>query len=430
MRRKPSFLEATLATALMAVMIGGAVYLKIKSPAATPEAVAQPAPELTLEQRYPHTFPAGSTLFAVLTEMNVSGETIYQMVQAAKPHRDLSRITPGTRFRLTYREQPASADSAAAEALSTPEVTGITIRFRPQESLLIENRNGLWVAEPILKEVETRITTFSGQVTSSLWESAVEAQMDPHLIAELAEIFAWQMDFSREVRMNDRWRLSVEQEFIQNEAVGWGSILAAEYINGDEVHAAFLFRKNGEDLGYFGPDGGSLRRMFLKAPIQYGRISSRFTNRRFHPVLKRNRPHLGVDYAAPTGTPIRAVGDGVVTMSGWNGGAGNMLKIRHNGTYETAYKHLSRFAKGIRRGARVKQGQTIGYVGSTGLSTGPHLHFEFFVNGRYVDPLRQKFPSADPVPPHQLAQFMASRESLIGTLPAWGVEIASDQSEN
>ncbi|AGH95434.1 M23 family metallopeptidase [Pseudobdellovibrio exovorus] len=364
-------------------------------------------PVLTLEQRYPYEFPPRSTFYSQLLELEVPREIIFQMVQVIQPHQDLGRLKPGTRFQLFYSEA------------EVPEVTGIQIRFTPQEALKAQKIDGIWQAERIVKPVETKVVTFSGDVKSSLWESAVEAKMDPYLIAELAEIFAWQMDFAREVRVGDRWRLSVEQEFVQGEAVGWGSILAAEYDNAGRIYAAILFRNNNEKLGYFAPDGSSLRRMFLKTPIQYARISSRFQSNRFHPVLKTNRPHLGVDYAAPTGTPIRAIGDGVITMAGWNGGGGNTIKLRHNSIYDSAYKHLSRFAQGIKKGSRVKQGQTIGYVGSTGLSTGPHLHFEFFVRGKYVDPLKQQFPSAEPVPPRYLTQFNTDKASFLETLPQW-----------
>lgn len=363
--------------------------------------------ELPLEQRYPYVVPPKTSLSQVLRSLDISAQEIHSIVHAAMPHRNLARIVPGTRFQLFYSEADPS------------EFRGIKFRFTPQEIIHVQRVDGVWHAEKIIKPVTTKVVTFKGVVKSSLWESAAEAKMNPTLISELAEIFAWQVDFAREVQVNDRWRLSVEQEFIGSEAIGWGSILSAEYINSGVAYTAVLFRKGDEDLGYFAPDGSSLKKMFLKSPIQYGRISSKFQKRRFHPVLKTARPHLGVDYAAPTGTPIRAVGDGRVTMARWSGGGGNVIKIRHNSTYETAYKHLSRFAKGIKPGTKVVQGQTIGYVGSTGLSTGPHLHFEFFVAGRYTDPLSQKFPQAAAVPSIHLADFSASKASFLSQLPEW-----------
>lgn len=364
-------------------------------------------PQLPVDQRYPFVMPAKSSLSVELSKHSLDHRDIHAVVEAAKPYRNLARIGAGTRYQV-FRTQDQEST-----------VEAIRFRFSPVDILFITKKDGQWTAEEITKPIETRIVTYTGVVRTSLWDSAVEAKMNPSLIAELAEIFAWQVDFAREVQVNDRWRLSVEQELVSGEVVGLGTILSAEYINVENTHTAILFKKENQKLGYFSPEGDSLRRMFLKSPIQYGRISSRFQKARFHPILNTNRPHLGVDYAAPTGTPIRAVGDGVITLAGWSGGGGNVIKLRHNSTYETAYKHLSRFAKGVKSGTRVTQGQVIGYVGTTGLSTGPHLHFEFFVNGRFVDPLGQKFPTAAPIPTNNLAEFMESQKLLLAHLPEW-----------
>ncbi len=363
------------------------------------------------EPSYPHTVPPGSTIFTVLRELNVSSVMIQEIVNASNPLMDLSRIRAGTQFRLIHLTDPLS------------DLVGIEFYLSPVESVLVKKNDGVWKAEKLTSSVETQVVTFRGVVDTSLWESAEKAQMDPNLIVQLAEIFAWQVDFGREVRANDRWRLSVERFFVRGRPVGWGSILAAEYENSGRLFSAVLYRVDGEHIGYFDATGGSLRRMFLKSPIRYGRISSRFQRKRFHPVLKIHRPHLGVDYAAPTGTPVRSVGDGLITTAGWMGGGGRTIKIRHNASYQTSYLHLSRFEKGIRAGVRVKQGQTIGYVGSTGLASGPHLHFEFAVNGRVVDPLGQKFPAAEPVSTDQLANFKEQSAQLFRELPSWDVEL-------
>ncbi len=398
------------ATTLVVGLCGGLYYFNsfTSKGERTPqsEVVVEPPPP-PVEQRYPYVMPAKSTLSAELAKLQISRRDVHDLVIAAKPYKDLARINPGTRYQILR-----SADLENS-------VSGIRFRFSPQDILALQKTQDGWFAEKIEKPVATKVVTFMGTVRTSLWDSAVAAEMDPSLIAELAEIFAWQVDFAREVQVNDRWRLSVEQEYVGNEVVGLGTILSAEYVNNGTIHTAVLYRKEGEKLGYYAPDGSSLRRMFLKSPIQYARISSRFQKARFHPVLKTARPHLGVDYAAPIGTPIRAVGDGIVTFAAWSGGGGNVIKVRHNSTYDTAYKHLSRFAKGIRSGARVTQGQTIGYVGSTGLSTGPHLHFEFFVNGKFMDPLRYKFPGASPIPSSSLAEFLESKNTLLAHLPDW-----------
>lgn len=362
---------------------------------------------ISIEEAYPYEFPKDSTLFEVLRSQDVSGPDIQQIVEAAKPYYNLAKIRPGIRYSLEF------SDGTDAQLKS------MDIRFSGMESLIIKKDIAGWVAEKKTEEVELKTATFFGVVKSSLWESALEANMDGLLIAELAEIFAWQVDFAREVRVGDRWRLSVEQKFIRGQPAGWGSILSAEYVNAGQSFVGILFRVDGEDLGYFTPDGSSLRRMFLKSPISYGRITSGFSRKRFHPILKVNRPHMGVDYAARTGTPVKAVGDGRVVFSGWSGGGGNVVKIRHNSLYETAYKHLSRYGKNIRKGTLVKQGQVIGYVGSTGLSTAPHLHFEFFQAGRFVDPVGKKFPSADPVPANLMSNFTGNVSYKMSLLPTW-----------
>jgi len=379
-----------------------------------PVAAAPPPPNLqpSIEELYPYVIPPKSTLNSVLRDMDLNSQIIHQIVQASKPVYDLGRIKPGTRFQLFYVNPKDE----------TSEVVGIKFRFSPMEMLEVHKIANEWKAQKITEVVETRVMTFSGVVRNSLWESAAEAKMDPNLIADLAEVFAWQMDFSREVQAEDRWRLSVEQKIVKGQPVGWGSILAAEYQNENQKLVGILYRVNENQTGYYSPEGVSLRRMFLKSPIRYGRISSRFTTKRFHPILQYNRPHLGVDFAAPIGTPIRAVGDGVIAEAGVRGGAGKMIRIRHNSEYATAYKHLSGFAKGIHSGSRVQQGQIIGYVGNTGLSTGPHLHFEFFQGNRYVDPLGKKFPSADPIPADHLAQFKTEVTTMMASLPDWNGE--------
>ncbi len=382
-------------------------------------------PRLSLEERFPYAFARGATLSSELTQLGVEFASVLQIVKAAEPYRNLARIPSGIRYQVNFNE----ADQER-------ELSSLEFRFSPTEILRVLKTEGEWAAELVTLPVETKVITFSGLVTSSLWESAAKAKMDPNLITDLAEIFAWQVDFAREVRTGDRWRISVEQKLVDEELVGWGEILAADYENEGHLYEAILFRHDGESMGYFTPDGASMRRMFLKSPLKFGRISSRFQRQRFHPILKIHRPHLGVDYAAPTGTPIRAVGDGTISHKGWSQGGGNNLKIRHNSVYTTAYKHLHGFAPGVARGSKVKQGQVIGYVGATGLATGPHLHFEFFKSGRYVDPLSQVFPSADPVPPSLLEEFRLQAALRRGDLPQWGeMELASSaplgsESEN
>jgi murein DD-endopeptidase MepM/ murein hydrolase activator NlpD len=350
-----------------------------------------------------------STFYSSLRELGLGAQEIQKIVRSAGEHFDLSKILAGTQFQLFYAKEPLG------------RLMEMEFELSPVKTLrILRSTDGEWVSNLTELETQTRWLSFSGRVASSLWESAGYAGMDPNLIGALADIFAWQVDFSREVRVGDRWRILVEQRHAGDKVIGWGRILAAEYENNGQLHSAALLRSPaGEELGYFSPEGQSLRRMFLKAPLKFGRISSRFNRNRFHPILKKSRPHLGVDYAAPIGTPVLAVGDGVIVQSGWLGGAGNAIRIRHNSNYQTAYKHLHGLARGIRVGSRVRQGQVIGYVGTTGLSTGPHLHFELWDRGRYVDPLGKQFPSADPVPQKYLSGFQDSARRWLGFLPGW-----------
>ena len=359
----------------------------------------------TLEERFPHIMKRNMPLYSYLRELDIPPLDIIEMAAAAKPVKSLSRLKPGIRFNVNLGE---NNNLVKAE-----------FRFSAVETMVVEKNNESWEAKLFKEKIDIKIVSFLGQVDTTLWESAINASMDLYLISEMAEIFGWEVDFSRQVRAGDKWRLIAEKKFVKGEHVGWGSILAAEYINQGKLFTAILFREGEEDQGYFSSEGDNLRRMFLKSPLKFGRVTSRFNRRRFHPVLKIYRPHYGVDYGAPIGTPVRSVADGVVKLAGRRGGGGKVLKIRHNSQYQTAYKHLNGYARGIRRGARVKQGQIVAYTGNTGLSTGPHLHFELYKNGRYVDPLRQTFPSAAPLSEMRKTQFLLDAPKYVALLPRW-----------
>jgi len=245
------------------------------------------------------------------------------------------------------------------------------------------------------KEVEKRISSTSGTISSSLWNAMVENNANPNLANDLSEIYAWTIDFFG-IQKEDKYKLIYEELFVDGKSIGTGKVLTSWFNHfGKDFYAVYFVHDSIAD--YFDDSGNSMRRTFLKAPLRFRRISSRFSNSRLHPILKIRRPHHGVDYAASVGTPVHAVGDGVVTKARRSGGAGRMVKIKHNGTYSTAYLHLSKYGKGIKRGTHVKQGDVIGYVGSSGLSTGPHLDFRFYRNGKAIDPLKVESPPANPV---------------------------------
>ncbi|MBE0640292.1 MAG: M23 family metallopeptidase [Bacteroidales bacterium] len=265
------------------------------------------------------------------------------------------------------------------------------------------------------KEVETRIETAYGVINSSLWNAMVANKTDPNLAISLSDIYAWTIDFFG-IQKGDYYKVIYENVYVEGERIGIGRVLAATFNHFGKDQYAYYFVQ--DSVGeYFDNEGNSLRRAFLKAPLNYRRISSTFSNSRLHPVLKIRRPHHGVDYAAATGTPVMSIGDGVVEYTKWdNKGGGNVVRIKHNSVYSTAYLHLSKFGPGIKRGVRVKQGQVIGYVGSTGLSTGPHLDFRFYKNGSPVDPLKVESPPVEPVKQANMERFNVERSRWLQAL--------------
>jgi murein DD-endopeptidase MepM/ murein hydrolase activator NlpD len=253
------------------------------------------------------------------------------------------------------------------------------------------------IAERGRKKVDIVRQKIRGKIETSLWNAMVDAGSNPMLANDLSDIYAWSIDFFG-LQPGDSFSVVCNEEFVDTISLGCNKILAAYFSHANTDFYAIPFIQQGVE-SYYDLEGNSLRKAFLKAPLKFNRISSRFSNSRLHPVLKIRRPHHGVDYAAPSGTPVYAIGDGKVIKAsfGYNRGGGNMIKIRHNGTYSTAYLHLKGFASGIKSGVYVKQGDLIGYVGSTGLSTGPHLDFRFYKNNQAIDPLKVKAPPVEPV---------------------------------
>jgi murein DD-endopeptidase MepM/ murein hydrolase activator NlpD len=260
-------------------------------------------------------------------------------------------------------------------------------------------------------DIKRTLRYSSGTITTSLWEAATENNLNPNLSAELSEIYAWTIDFFG-LQKGDRFKVIYEEEFIGEESVGIRRVHAALFEHAGNPIFAIPYIQD-STMSFYDTTGASLRKAFLKAPLRYSRISSRFSGARYHPVLKIVRPHHGVDYAAPIGTPVVAIGDGRVTSTGYEGGSGRIVRIRHNSVYSTAYMHLSRFGPGISSGVYVKQGQVIGYVGSSGLSTGPHLDFRFYRNGSAIDPLRVEAPPVNPVAPEAMEEFRKVAEGYI-----------------
>ena len=267
---------------------------------------------------------------------------------------------------------------------------------------------------PYKKEIKSEIRYSSGIIETSLWDAMMADSLHPTLAFKLSEIFAWTVDFFG-LQKGDRFKVIYEEIYVDNKSLGAGKIFGAQFTWSGVTITAIPFIQDGKE-SYYDIEGNSLRKAFLKAPLQFSRISSRYSSSRLHPILRIRRPHYGVDYAAPVGTPVLAIGDGRITSAKRENGAGLMVRIQHNSVYSTAYLHLSNYGRGITAGAHVKQGDIIGYVGSSGLSTGPHLDFRFYKNGSPVDPLKVEAPPVEPVLPENLARFEVNKAVVVSLL--------------
>ena len=321
--------------------------------------------------------------------------------------------------------------TAAATLIARSENSDPLVRLIPGKTLHIRSKDGLigdeyiyentpltWVYarrndssyEIVSKKLPTtiHIRKVNGEIASSLYAAAKVAGISDTLIMNMTEIFGWDIDFALNVQPGDRFKLIFEEVYANGSKKSHGDILAAEFINNGNTYRAIASKDKEGEIRYYSPDGKSMQKAFLRTPVKFSRISSRFTKARYHPVLKRTRAHKGVDYAAGQGTPIRATAAGRVIHAGRKGGYGNAVIISHGSTYSTLYAHMSSFSRGIAKGSKVKQGQTIGRVGSTGLASGPHLHYEFRVNGKHVNPLTFRQPASKPIQQAQKADFERS----------------------
>lgn len=301
-----------------------------------------------------------------------------------------SNLRTGQPYRLTLRDR---------------ELVSFEYDISETETLVIDENAGELAARVETKQCEVRPALITATVASTLSEAVTAAGGNLATALALADIFASDMDFSRDVQPGDTVRAVVEQRYVEGRPAGLGRVLAARYVSGDKVLEGYGILGDKGRLEYYDADGTPRRKTFLRAPLSFLRVTSGFTSSRLHPILKVRKAHYGVDYAAPTGTPVWTVGDGVVIERGRNPAAGNYVTVRHGKTYVTRYNHLSRFAKGIVQGSRVVQGQTIGYVGATGYATGPHLDFRMYANGQPVNALDNDTAEATPLPRARLAEF-------------------------
>ncbi|MDZ7742017.1 MAG: peptidoglycan DD-metalloendopeptidase family protein [Bacteroidota bacterium] len=342
-------------------------------------------------------------LAEILSRQGVDYARIEELVKISKPTFNVRKIRRGNTYSMI----------TTRDSLKKPLY--FVYEMDPVNFLLYDLRDTIRVTRG--KKKETRVLeTASGRIESSLWNAMIDNETDPNLANELSEIFAWTIDFFG-IQKGDSYKVIYEDRYVKDERIGLGRVLAACFNHMGEDHFAYYFVQDSTG-DYFDDEAGSMRRTFLKAPLRFRRISSGFSYNRLHPVLKIYRPHTGVDYAADYGTPVHAVGDGVITMAAWTRQGGRAVKIRHNGTYTTVYMHLSAYGKGIKKGAKVKQGDVIGYVGSSGLATGPHLDFRFYRNGQPINPLKVESPPSEPVDSLYLEPYYRLRDELKEQLDA------------
>jgi murein DD-endopeptidase MepM/ murein hydrolase activator NlpD len=354
----------------------------------------------------------GESLSRILENYNISPLTIDLLARKSKAVFNVRRISANRNYTILHARD--SAQTAQYFIYEPNEV----------EYVIYDLRNELAVTKE-KRKVEVVEKVLAGAIENSLFDAIVDAGGSPQLVNNFADIYAWRLDLNR-IQPGDQFKLIYEEKQVNGDVIGYGKLKAAFFEHqGDSIYAIGF--DEGHGLSYFDQNGKSLKKAFLREPLEYSRISSRYSKSRFHPVQKRYKAHLGTDFAARRGTPIRTVGDGVVLDARYTSGNGYFVKIRHNKTYTTQYLHMSKFAKGIHRGAHVKQGQTIGYVGSTGLATGPHLCYRFWKNGRQVDALKVKLPSANPISRKYKEEFAELKKQVITRMGA--LEINAPQPE-
>lgn len=361
----------------------------------------------------------GDTLDAIFRRLELSLVDLANIRAIESARAMLDRLLPGDELTLATRD---------GELMALQRPLPLNQSEKVSQTLMIErDPSAGFIASVAEVPLTPHVVTGSGVIESSLWSAGLSAGLTDATLVELTEVFRWDVDFLRDLRSGDSFKLVYEKLERDGEIVRDGDILAAEFINDGKVFRAVRYEYGDGKADYYTPEGVSLRKAFLKTPVKFSRISSVFNPRRRHPVLNTIRAHRGVDYAAPTGTPVLAAGAGRVQFRGVRGGFGNLVEIAHSGKVVTRYGHLQKFAPGLKNGQRVEQGQLIGFVGSTGLATGPHLHFEFIEGGVHVDPQRAiaRGEPGPPVPPTQRPAFDAQVSTLLAQLDAAPVPVGA-----
>lgn len=342
----------------------------------------------------------------ILLKYNVPNDVIHTVALSSSAIFDVRKMQAGNRFCII-----STMDSNKKVRYFVYEINPVDyVVFKLEDPVTTSLER-----KPVCIETET----VSESIESSLWETLTEKEIDPELAVKLSEIYAWTIDFHH-LQKGDSFQAIFEKKFIKGKPIGIGRVKAARFYHKDRFYYAFYFKQDAHG-SYFDEHSKSLQKAFLKSPIKFSRITSGYSKRRFHPILKKYKSHFGIDYAAKTGTPIMSTGDGVVVRSGYDSNNGRYVKIKHNGIYTTQYLHMSRIARGIKPRVKVKQGDIIGYVGSTGLATGPHLCYRFWKNGRQINPFKEDIPSVGPVKKDDLQNFNQKMAGLKQQLDALSI---------
>jgi len=343
------------------------------------------------------TIKKGETLFDIFKKYGLGIGELFKLREASADIHRLRELYPGQPYKIIVNDNN--------------QINSFAYWINDDLILNIKRVDSDFRAEKVAIKYEKRIQHIGGGIRDNLISSVGEGRENLMLALQLSDIFAWDIDFTTDLRNDDTFKIVVDGFYLDGKFKKYGDILSAEIINNGETYYAYRFEYDGK-VDYYDAYGKSLRRAFLKAPLSFRRISSGFSQKRFHPILKIYRPHLGVDYAASAGTPVSTVGDGRVVFAGYKGQNGNIVSIRHFNGYRTYYGHLSKIAKGIRKGVKVKQGQIIGYVGATGLATGPHLDYRIKVNNKFVNPLKLKLSRGKTVPRKLMAEFKNFKNNM------------------
>jgi len=362
------------------------------------------------------TVTSGDSLSKVLAKKGISAQDIYKVSLADKKQKTLLQMKPGQTLNFTINE-------------ASGELTQLTLVLNRLESVTFKRDDQTFDREDIVRTPEIIQTYKEAEINSSLFVDGLKSGINQPLLIELANIFGWDIDFALDIRKGDSLSVLYEEKFLDGEKIGHGNIIAAQFINNGRTFQAIRYQTK-KGANYYTPDGLAMRKAFIRTPVDFTRISSKFNPNRLHPIFKTSRPHRGVDYAASTGTPVKADGDGKISFAGKQNGYGNVVIIDHGRGYQTLYAHLNGFARSTKRGARVQQGKIIAYVGQTGWATGPHLHYEFRINGTHKNPVTVKLPNDDPMPKADLKKYLPYAKQIVATLassqsPAFAQKIAS-----